>query len=356
MKPAVRNILAVVIILAGLAVFAYPWLSELWVQKEARLAAQQIDRLQQTQTTAPTVAATEPAEPTEPTQPAATQPPQTQPPETAPSEMELLLQRIRAYNETIYQQGQSNFRDPFSYETPAIDLREYGFEDDLIATIWIPRLEVELPVYLGATKENLAKGVAVLGQTSIPARGENTNAVIAGHRGYRGAPMFRDIQRMQLGDKITVKTPWETLVYRVCELKIITPGQTHAVLIQPGRQLLTLVTCHPYTKNYQRYLVFAELTEETEQNKEEDLQEAEQTFDETPRVVVSADENGQEKPVQVEPESIKPVADEGMVEEDGAAYSNTLLILEKYAPFAVLLLLAILAAVRLLGKGRKDKS
>ena len=44
------------------------------------------------------------------------------------------------------------------------------------------------------------------------------------------------------------------------------------------------------------------------------------------------------------------------MEENGAAYSNTLLILEKYAPFAVLLLLAILAAVRLLGKGRKDKS
>ena len=64
--------------------------------------------------------------------------------------------------------------------------------------------------------------------------------------------------RYELGDKITLTTPWDTLVYRVCELKIIQPDDINAVLIQPGRDLLTLTTCHPYTQNTQRYLVIAE--------------------------------------------------------------------------------------------------
>jgi sortase A len=200
----------------------------------------------------------------------------------------------------------------------------------------------------------MAKGVAVLGETSLPVRGENTNVVIAGHRGYWGTAMFRDIQLIQIGDKITITTPWDTLIYRVCELKIITPDDTNAVLIQPGRQLLTLLTCHPYTQNYQRYLVFAELSdEEPEQDKKEDLAEAEKTFDDSPRTVVSSDGEGNVQEVQVEPVSIQPVANEGAQLESGAAYSNTMLLIEKYAPPVVIGLLVLLLLVKLLRK-RKE--
>lgn len=34
-----------------------------------------------------------------------------------------------------------------------------------------------------------------------------------------------------------------------------------ALLIQPGRDLLTLVTCHPLGSNRQRYVVYCERTE-----------------------------------------------------------------------------------------------
>ena len=39
---------------------------------------------------------------------------------------------------------------------------------------------------------------------------------------------------------------WETLTYRVCEIRIIDPSDVDEILIQPGRELLTLLTCHPY--------------------------------------------------------------------------------------------------------------
>jgi sortase A len=57
-------------------------------------------------------------------------------------------------------------------------------------------MNVELPLYWGATSEHLAAGAAVLGQTSIPIGGVNTNSVIAGHRGYQGAPYFREIENL----------------------------------------------------------------------------------------------------------------------------------------------------------------
>lgn len=353
MKQFFRYFFAVLILLAGLTVFAYPTLSQKYMEWKGQQAVSDIAQMREENApreTVPVATETLPAV-TEETVPA------TEPTEATQSELDLLLEEIVAYNERIYQEGQSNFRDPFSYEAAPIDLTQYGFEENVIATIWIPRLDVELPVYLGATWDNMAKGVAVLGETSLPARGENTNVVIAGHRGYWGTAMFRDIQLIQIDDKITITTPWDTLIYRVCELKIITPDETNAVLIQPGRQLLTLLTCHPYTQNYQRYLVFAELSdEEPEQDKKEDLAEAEKTFDDTPRTVVSSDGEGNVQEVQVEPVSIQPVANEGAQLESGAAYSNTMLLIEKYAPPVVIGLLVLLLLVRLLRRGRKDET
>ena len=170
-----------------------------------------------------------------------------------------LYDAFLAYNQQLFAQGQSGLKDPFAYETPAFDLTGCGLPDDVIAALWIPRLDLELPVYLGPNAANMARGGALLGQTSMPLGGENTNTVIAAHRGYYGAEMLRNVQQIQIGDKITMTTPWDTLVYRVCELKIIQPDDINAVLIQPGRDLLTLTTCHPYTQNTQRYLVISQV-------------------------------------------------------------------------------------------------
>lgn len=97
-----------------------------------------------------------------------------------------LYDALQAYNAEIYAEGQSGLKDPFAYETPAFDLTAYGLPDDMIAALWVPRLDLDLPVYLGASTENMARGGALLGQTSMPLGGANTNTVIAAHRGYYG--------------------------------------------------------------------------------------------------------------------------------------------------------------------------
>lgn len=266
-----------------------------------------------------------------------------------------LYAAMQAYNAQIYADGQSGLTDAFAYENPPLDLTDYGYDEEVLAMLWIPRLDLELPVYLGASRENMAKGAALLGQTSMPLGGENTNTVLAAHRGYYGAEMLRNVQQIQIGDKITLTTPWDTLVYRVCELKIIQPDDINAVLIQPGRDLLTLTTCHPYTQNTQRYLVIAERDPDAEAaTHAADLAECDETWDAAPRqVTVEAD--GTSALEEVTPESITPLPHEGGGENAGGAYSNWVIWLENNALWAgCLLIAAVIGCMLIWRRHRKD--
>ena len=98
-----------------------------------------------------------------------------------------------------------------------------------------------------------------MGQTSIPIGGANTNSVIAGHRGYKGVAMFRNIESIQIGDYVYITNPWEKLTYQAVEISVINPNDTEAVKIQEGKDMITLLTCHPYRSGGKyRYLVFCE--------------------------------------------------------------------------------------------------
>ena len=166
------------------------------------------------------------------------------------------------YNEAIYTQGQAGLSCEYDYQKPSFTLTQYGLADEVFGVISIPAMELEMPIFLGATEQHMADGAAHLSQTSLPIGGENTNCVIAGHRGYNGASYFRYIDKLKVGDMVSITNLWETLTYRVCEIKIIDPHDVTEILIQPGRELLTLLTCHPYASGgKQRYVVFCERVE-----------------------------------------------------------------------------------------------
>ena len=173
-----------------------------------------------------------------------------------------LLADLQAYNQRIYAEKQSGLVDLEACEVPAADLTAYGIEDEIIGVLEMPTMELTMPVYLGASDAHLAAGAAVLGNTSAPIGGDNTNCVIAGHRGWRGADYFRHIDRLQAGDTVTLTNLWETLTYTVADIQIIQPHEVDKVKIQPSRDLLTLLTCHPYASGgRQRYVVYCERTE-----------------------------------------------------------------------------------------------
>ena len=70
-----------------------------------------------------------------------------------------------------------------------------------------------------------------------------------------------DSDKISIGCTVTVTNLWETLNYQVKETRIIDHNDVEAILIQPGHELLTLLTCHPPASGgKQRYLVFCERT------------------------------------------------------------------------------------------------
>ena len=262
-----------------------------------------------------------------------------------------LREELSAYNREIYENGQADLKDPFSYETPGFDLTEYGFSQNVIGVLWIPRIEENLPIYLGADHDNMAKGAALLGETSMPLGETDSNTVIAAHRGWKGIPMFRNIQQIQIGDKIQITTPWDVLIYRVCDLKIISPDDSQEIFIQEGRELVTLLTCHPYPHNYQRYLVFAERSAEKPQTVEEDLAEVGKTWDPSPREV--EDISGEEPvTVQIDPAALIVSLTDGMA-ESGDGYSNLQIWLETYGVWIILAVAIVIAAAAAALTGRR---
>ena len=233
--------LMIMLFLAGLTTLLYPCIYGAIVEHEITLEAEEF--LSWVNIFAAT---TKPTEETQPSEPEAQLYPE-------------LWADMVAYNEAIYDQGQSGLSCEYDYQKPSFILVDYGLDDEVFGVITIPAMDLEMPIYLGATTEHMADGAAHMSQTSLPIGGENTNCVIAGHRGYSGASYFRYIEKLRLGDEITITNLWETLTYKVVEIKIIYPYEVEQILIQDGRELLTLLTCHPYASGgKQRYLVFCE--------------------------------------------------------------------------------------------------
>lgn len=170
-----------------------------------------------------------------------------------------LFQEMQLYNQRIFEEKQSGLKDNFSYAEPSFILSDYGLEAETIAVLNIPVLDLSMPVYLGANEENMAAGTAHMSNTSLPLGGINTNCVIAGHRGWSGADYFKHLDTLKEGDSVELVTLWNTLNYTVSEIQIIEPYEVEQIMIQEGRDLLTLLTCHPYASGGRyRYLVICE--------------------------------------------------------------------------------------------------
>lgn len=101
-----------------------------------------------------------------------------------------LWEDIQQYNRRLFQSRQEGINGLESLEEACFRLSDYGITGEVFGVLSIPALDLEMPVYLGASSQNMALGAAQLGQTSVPVGGKNTNTVIAGHRGWNGADYF----------------------------------------------------------------------------------------------------------------------------------------------------------------------
>ena len=250
-----RNVLILLMLMlfiAGLGILLYPFIQGAMVDRQISMNAQAFLEDKDAQTQSHAIIVPDSTEGTEP--------------EVAlPDKYPELYLAMQDYNTQIWEEKQSGLCDPWSYKQPSFDLMEYGISDEVFGVISIPTLQLEMPIFLGATSQHMADGAAHLSQTSLPVGGNNTNCVIAGHRGYNGASYFRYITDLQVGDTVTITNLWETISYTVTRTDIIEPTDVSKILIQEKREMLTLLTCHPYASGgRQRYVVYCERNYEME--------------------------------------------------------------------------------------------
>ncbi len=177
-------------------------------------------------------------------------------------QLDNIYKDMQAYNEKIYENGQSGIADPFSFQQNSLNFTGYTIYNNLLGYIEAPTIGMSLPIYLGATEYNMSLGAAYLSNTSLPIGGKNTNAVFAGHTAYIGRTLFDNTVNLQIGDPVYITNFWETLDYVVVDTKVILPNETENILIQDDRDLVTFTTCYPYGRNTHRFLVVCERIEE----------------------------------------------------------------------------------------------
>lgn len=176
--------------------------------------------------------------------------------ESINKEEDPLYQKILCYNQEIFINGQVNFNEETLKESP---LSQSDLEDGKFGYIEIPAIKMTFPLYLGASDSNLSKGLAVMGQTSMPIGGINTNCVISGHRGWNTGNFLKDIEKVQVEDEIYITNPWEILTYQVKKIDIVSPYSSEKLFIQEGKDMVTIMTCHPYLSHGRyRYLIYCE--------------------------------------------------------------------------------------------------
>lgn len=119
----------------------------------------------------------------------------------------------------------------------------------------IPRIGLDAVVVSDTSVEALRKGPGHYPGTAMP--GEKGNCAIAGHRSTYGHP-FKEIGSLQPGDLIVLETPEEVFPYYVTRTTTIGPDDG-TVLLPTDQPTLTLTTCHPYLRAYERMVVQARL-------------------------------------------------------------------------------------------------
>ena len=158
---------------------------------------------------------------------------------------ESLTDDLKKYNEDVAK-SDANIIDPFSNEDYKgyYDIKGIN-KEEVFAYLIIPKLDMKKPIYLDATYKHLDLGVAQVEGTSLPLGGKSTRSVIAGHRGWWGDLMFYNVEKLEAGDDIFIDGRSGLLKYKVTGQEIIDPSDWEKVLPIEGRDMVTLLTCHP---------------------------------------------------------------------------------------------------------------
>ena len=161
------------------------------------------------------------------------------------------LESAHQYNQTLYLTGKV---DDELYEKQ-LNL----FENGIMGSIEIPKIHLKLPVYHGTEEEVLTNGIGHLKESSLPIGDENSHSILTGHRGLPEAKLFTRLDELTEGDVFYITVCNKKISFQVTKIQVIRPEEVEVLEIQPGKGLVSLVTCTPYGINTHRLVVTGEI-------------------------------------------------------------------------------------------------
>lgn len=170
-------------------------------------------------------------------------------------QIDKIREGARAYNEKVREceNGIANAGKIKGYEK-ALN----PFSTGMMGSLYIPKIEVNLPIYHDVNEGIIQNGVGHLPGTSLPIGGSSTHCVLSTHSGLPKAKLFTDLHKLDEGDEFILSILGENLYYRVVMIKIVLPTQTSDLKVVDGKDYVTLTTCTPYGINTHRLLVRGE--------------------------------------------------------------------------------------------------
>lgn len=170
--------------------------------------------------------------------------------------LEEAIRAAEQYNRNMHQlrgivvQSGSLLEEEENYEN---QLNVFG--NEIMGSVRIPKISVNLPIYHGTEEEVLSAGVGHLRESSLPVGGESTHSVLTGHRGLPTSQLFTRLDEMEEGDFFFIHIYNRILAYRVCEIQVVSPEDSEILEVEEGKDKVSLVTCTPYGINTHRLVV-----------------------------------------------------------------------------------------------------
>ncbi|GGD64561.1 class D sortase [Paenibacillus nasutitermitis] len=215
-----KKMLSYLLIIAGLALIAMPYVKEWYYDQEQRRLLENIDHDRFA--------------------------------DAAGKSDLLLAESYKRLSNLLSQEAETNDPGPES-----LSATQFAEDPKAIAVIRIDSIDVKLPVLEGATTRNMK--YAAVHMTETVALGEIGNSAIAAHRAHTKGRLFNRLGELKVGDTITVEQKDRVLEYAVYKISVVLPTDMSVLNSNETDSILTLITCDPITNPTHRLIVQAKM-------------------------------------------------------------------------------------------------
>lgn len=151
--------------------------------------------------------------------------------------VEIIKDDITSENGEITEEPQPSSNENFASDN--FDLSSVG-EYVPVALMEIPSIDLSQMVVDGTADNVLQYYLGRLDSTVAP--GDDGNLIICGHRVSDYTDAFINLYKVEVGDKVILKTQRESYTYEITESYVVNPEQVE-VLDQTEEATITLITC-----------------------------------------------------------------------------------------------------------------